>query len=234
VRAHALSTSIVSIFALAVAVAPATAATRQASPTPSATTTCVAPPTTSPTAPVAPPAIPAAPAPAPVSTVAASLSSATAASAGGAAYGLDPDQTPTMPSGCIIDGKAYPPADAPLEVQQAIWAANAIVGKPYKYGGGHAKLRDTGYDCSGTVSFALIGGGLQEDPLDSSSYMRWGDAGPGSWITIYTNPGHAYVVIAGMRLDTSAAGDPSGNSGPQWRPVLRSAKGFKVRHPVGF
>ena len=154
---------------------------------------------------------------------------------GGATFGVDPNQTPDMPDATVIAGKAYPPVDAPVEVKEAIWAANEIVGKPYKYGGGHAKVKESGYDCSGTVSYALLGGGLLEGtPLDSSSFMRWGDAGEGSWVTVYTNPGHAFVVIAGLRLDTSAAGDPSGNSGPQWRPVLRSTKGFKARHPEGF
>ena len=154
--------------------------------------------------------------------------------AGGAAFGVDPDQTPVMPTGRIIDGKAYPPADAPSAVKKAIWAANEIVGKPYKYGGGHARVFDSGYDCSGTVSFALIHGKLLETPLDSGSFMSWGEAGEGEWITVYTNPGHAYVVIAGMRLDTSAAGDPSGLKGPRWRPVLRDSTGFKARHPEGF
>jgi len=154
---------------------------------------------------------------------------------GGATFGVDPNQTPDMPDATVIAGKAYPPVDAPIEVKEAIWAANEIVGKPYKYGGGHARLRDSGYDCSGTVSYALIGGGLLEGtPLDSSSFMKWGKPGQGEWVTVYTNPGHAYVVIAGLRLDTSAAGDPSGNKGPQWRPTLRSTKGFKARHPDGF
>ncbi len=155
-------------------------------------------------------------------------------SMGGAAYGVDPNQTPELPAAKIVDGKAYPPVDAPLEVKQAIWAGNEIVGKPYKYGGGHARVKDSGYDCSGTVSYALLAGGLLDAPLDSSSFMKWGAAGEGDWITVYTNPGHAYAVIAGLRIDTSAAGDPSGNKGPQWRPVLRSTKGFKARHPVGF
>ncbi len=154
---------------------------------------------------------------------------------GGATFGVDPNQTPDMPDATVIDGKAYPPADAPIEIKKAIWAANEIVGKPYKYGGGHARVKDSGYDCSGTVSYALLGGGLLDGtPLDSSSFMRWGDAGHGTWVTVYTNPSHAFVVIAGLRLDTSAAGDPSGNSGPQWRPVLRSTRGFKARHPDGF
>ncbi|UGS37867.1 hypothetical protein DSM104329_04288 [Capillimicrobium parvum] len=155
--------------------------------------------------------------------------------AGGASYDQATAPTPVMPSGRIIDGKAYPPADAPAEVQQAIWSANEIVGKPYKYGGGHARVVDTGYDCSGTVSYALLGGDLMDGtPLDSGSFMKWGESGAGSWVTVYTNPGHAFVVIAGMRLDTSAAGDPSGAKGPRWRPVLRSTKGFVARHPVGF
>ncbi len=94
-----------------------------------------------------------------------------------------------MPDATVIAGKAYPPVDAPIEVKEAIWAANEIVGKPYKYGGGHARVKDSGYDCSGTVSYALLGGGLLEDtPLDSSSSCRWGDAGPGAWVTVYTNP----------------------------------------------
>ncbi len=158
---------------------------------------------------------------------------AVAAEAGGAAFGIDPTETPALPEGQIIDGLAYPPESAPLEVKEAIWAANEIVGKPYKYGGGHARVKDSGYDCSGTVSYALIGGDLLDDPLDSSSFMSWGERGKGEWITVYTNPGHAFVEIAGMRLDTSAAGDPSGDKGPQWRPMLRSTKGFKARHPEG-
>jgi hypothetical protein len=132
------------------------------------------------------------------------------------------------------NGLAAAPLDAPPQVQAAIAAANRIIGKPYKYGGGHAKVEDSGYDCSGTVSYALLGAKLLKAPLDSSSFMKWGEAGPGQWITVYTNPGHAFAVIAGLRLDTSAAGDPSGGKGPRWRPVLRSTRGFKARHPVGF
>ena len=132
------------------------------------------------------------------------------------------------------DGLATAPADAPPEVHAAITAANRLIGKPYKYGGGHAKVEDSGYDCSGTVSYALIGAGLLEDPLDSSSFMRWGESGRGQWFTVYTNPGHAYIVIAGLRLDTSAANDPSGAKGPRWRPAMRSSRGFRARHPEGF
>ena len=132
------------------------------------------------------------------------------------------------------DGLAAAPAAAPDAVKQAIWAANAIIGRPYRYGGGHARgFVDRGYDCSGTVSVALHGGDLLDSPLDSSSFLHWGESGAGDWITVYTNPGHAYVVIAGLRLDTSAAGDPSGAKGPRWRPTLRSSRGFRARHPLG-
>ena len=172
--------------------------------------------------------------PASAATRQATATTPTADVAGGASYDQATAPTPVMPTGRIIDGKAYPPADAPAEVQEAIWAGNEIVGKPYKYGGGHARVNDTGYDCSGTVSYALLGGDLLDDPLDSSSFMKWGERGEGAWITVYTNPGHAFAVIAGMRLDTSAAGDPSGNKGPRWRPVLRNTKGFVARHPEGF
>ena len=162
-----------------------------------------------------------------------------AVSTGGAAYGqanpattqLTPEQTATI----LPTGYAAAPESAPQEVKDAIAAANEIVGKPYVYGGGHnAKFLSRGYDCSGTVSYALHGADLLNRPLDSSSFMRWGAKGAGTWFTIYTNPSHAFVVIAGLRLDTSAAGDPSGAKGPRWRPVLRSTKGFTARHPVGF
>jgi cell wall-associated NlpC family hydrolase len=161
-----------------------------------------------------------------------------------AAPATDPTQAGAVPSappaavpGAVAtitaDGLAAPPANAPVQVQQAILAANAIIGKPYRYGGGHRKFLDSGYDCSGTVSFALNGGGLLKSPLDSTGFFRWGKSGPGAWITVYTKSSHAFMVIAGLRLDTSAAGDPSGAKGPRWRPVLRSTRGFKARHPDG-
>jgi hypothetical protein len=114
-------------------------------------------------------------------------------------------------------------------VQKAIWAANQITTKPYIYGGGHKAFKSRGYDCSGTISFALHGGDLLDSPLDSSSFMKWGDAGVGDWITVYTNPGHAYAIIAGLRLDTSGPGE----RGPRWRKAKRSSSGFKARHPEG-
>jgi len=153
--------------------------------------------------------------------------------AGGAAYGSIPAMLrPTVPGdvGVIRDGIAYAPANAPLAVQQAIWAANTLRHKPYIYGGGHRSFRSRGYDCSGTVSYALHAAGLLDSPLDSSSFMKWGERGRGQWITVYTNPGHAWAIIAGLRLDTSGPGE----SGPRWRTEARSARGFRVRHPEGF
>ena len=167
------------------------------------------------------PPAPAVPAPAPPAT-------------GGAAYGVA--YQPTVPGvvAQAINGVAYAPDQAPDAVKQAIWAGNQIAGMPYRLGGGH-KLGfiDRAYDCSGTVSFAMHGAGLLATPRDSSSFMRYGLAGKGQWITVYTNPGHAFAVIAGLRLDTSAAGDPSGASGPRWRPNLRSTRGYRARHPLG-
>jgi cell wall-associated NlpC family hydrolase len=153
---------------------------------------------------------------------------------GGAAYGVV--FQPTVPGvvAQAVNGVAYAPEQAPDAVKQAIWAANQIVGLPYRLGGGHKLgFTDRAYDCSGTVSFAMHGAGLLAAPRDSSSFMRYGVAGKGQWITVYTNPGHAFAVIAGLRLDTSAAGDPAGGSGPRWRPNLRSTRGYRARHPLG-
>ena len=173
---------------------------------------------------------------------------------GGAAY-QEPTPVPTPPPApenitvpgavaqLLPDGSAAAPADAPPQVQQAIWAANLIQDMPYVYGGGHGDFDDDGYDCSGTVSYALHGAGLLDQALDSGSFMKWGEKGPGTWITVYTNPGHAYAVIAGLRLDTSAASVTRSNTrkfkkalerGPRWRPTMRSARGFRARHPLGF
>lgn len=144
--------------------------------------------------------------------------------------------------GKTVDGRtayfARVPLKAPAEVQQAVISANKIVGLPYKYGGGHARVQDTGYDCSGTVSYALIGAKLLESPLPSYDFEKsWkqAESGEGQWISVYGNRGHAFAVIAGLRLDTSAARDSSGLKGPQWRPNNRvDHKSFKVVHPQGF
>lgn len=133
----------------------------------------------------------------------------------------------------LASGLAVAPADAPVAVRQAIAAGNQLIGQPYVYGGGHLSFVSNGYDCSGTVSYALHGGGLLAAPLDSSALEGWGAPGAGTWITVYTNPAHAYVDIAGIRLDTSTAGDPGGKSGPRWRPLLSSNRGFSARHFPG-
>jgi peptidoglycan hydrolase-like protein with peptidoglycan-binding domain len=125
---------------------------------------------------------------------------------------------------------AIAPSDAPQQVQDAIAAANKIVGKPYKYGGGHGQWNDSGYDCSGTVSYALHGAGLLSRPMASGDLESWGTNGRGAWITVYANGGHAYAVIAGLRLDTS--GDASG-TGPRWHTDLRSGSGYVARHYTG-
>jgi cell wall-associated NlpC family hydrolase len=142
-----------------------------------------------------------------------------------------PQPTTPLPTAQIApDGRtAIPPATAPLPVKNAIYAANQITTKPYRYGGGHRRWRDRGYDCSGSVSYALHGGGLLTSPLPSSSFLRWGDAGRGLWITVYTNPGHAFMVVAGLRFDTSGPGE----RGPRWRKTARSSRGYSARHPEG-
>jgi cell wall-associated NlpC family hydrolase len=133
----------------------------------------------------------------------------------------------------IVDGLAAAPIYAPLSVQKIIWAGNQIIGLPYIYGGGHASFKSRGYDCSGTVSFALHGAHLLSSPEDSSEFMGWGGHGVGKWVTIFTNPGHAYMTVAGLRLDTSSADDPSNQQGPRWRPLRPANAGFSVRHPTG-
>jgi hypothetical protein len=128
------------------------------------------------------------------------------------------------------DGRtASAPPDAPPQVVAAIAAANTLTRKPYVYGGGHGRWADRGYDCSGTVSFVLHAAGLLDWSLDSTGLARWGASGPGAWISVYGNRGHAYMVIAGLRFDTSGAGE----SGPRWRPAPRSAGGFAERHAPG-
>jgi hypothetical protein len=132
------------------------------------------------------------------------------------------------------NGKAAIPRSAPKRVRSVIAAANRIIGKPYKWGGGHARLFDRGYDCSGSVSFALIEGGQLASPLVSGSFAHWGAAGAGRWATIYANSTHVYMEIAGLRLDTSSVGDWGGKSGVRWRPLIGKRSGFRVRHPAGF
>ena len=126
------------------------------------------------------------------------------------------------------DGLAVAPDSAPQEVKDAIAAANRIVGKPYKYGGGHGRWEDSGYDCSGAMSYALHGAGLLNRQLTSGDFMSWGRSGRGSWITIYANSGHGFLVIAGLRFDT---GWNNAGKGPRWSERMRPADGYTVRHP---
>jgi cell wall-associated NlpC family hydrolase len=148
---------------------------------------------------------------------------------------VEDDDEPTTPTQVAPGAKAtmasdglhaVAPADAPQQVKDAITAANEIVGKPYKYGGGHGSWNDSGYDCSGTVSYALHGAGLLSRPLSSGEFGSWGVSGRGSWISVYYNSGHAYAVIAGLRLDTSG----SGGKGPRWHTDMRSTSGYAVTH----
>jgi peptidoglycan hydrolase-like protein with peptidoglycan-binding domain len=127
------------------------------------------------------------------------------------------------------DGLAIAPASAPDPVKAIIAAGNQIASKPYKYGGGHGKWNDSGYDCSGSVSFALHGAGLLDKPLASGDFESWGDAGPGQWVTIYTKASHAYMVVAGIRFDTS--GRTTHNT--RWQADMRSSSGYVARHPTG-
>lgn len=128
------------------------------------------------------------------------------------------------------DGRtAVAPAGAPPAVQAAISAANRLTNRAYRYGGGHHSVEDSAYDCSGAVSYTLIGAGLLDAPLPSSNLIAYGEAGSGQWITVYAHGGHAFVVIAGLRFDTSGRGE----EGPRWRAEPRSGAGYTVRHPSG-
>jgi peptidoglycan hydrolase-like protein with peptidoglycan-binding domain len=127
------------------------------------------------------------------------------------------------------DGLAIAPASAPDPVKAIIAAGNQIASKPYRYGGGHGKWNDSGYDCSGSVSYALHGAGLLDEPLASGDFESWGDAGPGQWVTIYAKASHAYMVVAGIRFDTS--GRTKNNT--RWQADMRSSSGYVARHPAG-
>src|SRR3954453_21529310 len=124
------------------------------------------------------------------------------------------------------DGTAVAPLQAPNVIAQVIAAGNAIATTPYKWGGGHGGWKDTGYDCSGSVSFALAGARLMSSPLTSGGFTHWGAKGPGRWVTIYANEGHVFMVVAGLRFDTSDA-----QGGTRWQPAGRSYSGFVARHP---
>jgi Putative peptidoglycan binding domain len=129
------------------------------------------------------------------------------------------------------DGQAVAPASAPPEVKAVIAAANHIAGKPYKYGGGHGQWEDSGYDCSGSESYALHGGGFVSRPMTSGEYETWGARGKGAWITSYASSGHSFLVVAGLRFDT---GWNNAGNGPRWSTEMRPADGYVIRHPSGF
>ncbi len=190
----------------------------------------------------------------PYTTTAASVATGTAASATGGAPAGSMQPTGTLPPATIgqpsgpterpqllvpgttaryVAGLAAAPMGAPAAVQQMIWAGNELIGLPYIYGGGHGSFTAHGYDCSGTVSFALHGASLLKSPEDSSEFESWGSHGLGRWVTIFSNPEHAYMTVAGLRLDTSAADDPSNQQGPRWRPLRRGNSGYTARHPLG-
>jgi cell wall-associated NlpC family hydrolase len=150
---------------------------------------------------------------------------AVAATGGAAIPGQEASEGPVGKAKIAKDGTAIPPVDAPRKVKQAIEAANEIEDKPYKWGGGHGSWKDKGYDCSGAISYALHGAGILDSPLDSSGFMKWGKKGEGDWITVYSDPGHAFVVIAGLRWDTSMTpGD-----GPGWSKEMRPTGGMAER-----
>ena len=145
--------------------------------------------------------------------------------------GTSPDDPRYAPAknAKIVNGHAIPPRNAPRRVKRAIYAANDIVDKPYKYGGGHAQFEDSGYDCSGSVSYVLRAAAGLSSPLDSGALMSWGSPGKGRWITVYAHGGHAFMTINGRRFDTTGRSQ----NGSRWQPAMRSTAGYVVRHPPG-
>jgi len=134
------------------------------------------------------------------------------------------------------DGTALAPADAPPAIQAAIAAGNAIHTYPYRWGGGHRTFYDTGYDCSGAVSYVLHAAGFLASPMPSGPLASsWGTPGKGRWITVYANAGHAYMVVAGLRFDTSAVGEKlNQGSGPRWRKTKRKPLGYTAKYYPGY
>jgi len=157
-------------------------------------------------------------------------------STGGSVVGVAADTKPELlvpgATARVVNGLAAAPMSAPASVQEIIWTGNQIIGLPYIFGGGHASFVSPGYDCSGTVSFALHGASLLSTPMDSGEFMSWDSGGVGTWVTVFANGGHAYMTVAGLRLDTSAADDPSNQQGPRWRPLRPANTGYVVRHPT--
>jgi peptidoglycan hydrolase CwlO-like protein len=160
----------------------------------------------------------------------ASISEQVAAEGGDATTGLMPAPlNPGQEAQVLSESEASAPASAPTAVQEVVAAGNAIATTPYIWGGGHGSFESSGYDCSGAVSYALHGGGFLESPLDSTGLETWGEPGPGQWITVYANAGHAWMVVAGIAFDTV------GGPGPRWHnPWVDSPEGFVARHPSGY
>ncbi len=173
-------------------------------------------------------------------SLAASASAATLESFYSAPASDTPSRTVADPRGPMVPGKhavlrhgiAYAPADAPDNIKRAIWAVNCLRDKPYKWGGGHGSFSDNGYDCSGTVSYALYHAGLLRSPLASAELASYGNSGSGRWFTIYARNGHTFATIAGLRLDTTDF-YYGGDVGPRWHTDMRSTWGFSARHPNG-
>ena len=131
----------------------------------------------------------------------------------------------------LVQGqRAWAPRHAPMPVHHAMEAGNSLQGRPYRYGGGHRSFDDTGYDCSGTVSYVLNRAGLLNRTMTSSEFMNYGEAGHGRWITIYAREGHVFMTVAGLRIDT---GGTRKDTGPRWKPSSRKTSAFVVRHPPG-
>jgi len=129
----------------------------------------------------------------------------------------------------LPNGDAVAPRNAPRAVKAMIAAGNTIAREPYKWGGGHGAWQDDGYDCSGSVSFALAGAGLLSAPLNSTGFMSWGDEGEGKWVTIYANDGHVFMYVAGLRFDTSGRG----SRGSRWQTSMRDTGAYTAVHPPG-
>lgn len=145
----------------------------------------------------------------------------------------------TAPAGAAVpqaklvnNRRAVAPPSAPPAVKAMIEAANRLRNRPYKWGGGHRSFKSYGYDCSGAVSYVLHAAGMLDYPLVSGQLASWGGAGPGSWVQIYANKDHVFMVIAGLRFDTSRITDGD-RTGPGWSEMMRPAKGFRIRHPFG-
>jgi cell wall-associated NlpC family hydrolase len=137
---------------------------------------------------------------------------------------------PAGPLRLTAKGNAKVPEGAPAQIAAIIGSANAIARFPYVYGGGHGSFVDSAYDCSGSVSYALAGAGLLDAPLTSGALAKWGEPGPGRWVTIYANEGHVFMTVAGVRYDTSGR---NGVYGSRWQDDGRGYGGFTVVHPPG-